>query len=211
MAAIDPKSTALVIIDPQNDFLSEGGVVWDLVGEQVVARKVVEKLTSLISSARRAGVAVVYIPHYYDREFKEWENVNPIDRLMFERRMFERGKWGSEWHKDLAPNEDAIVCAPHKNLSGFQTGDVDIQLRKRGIKTILLAGMSANLCVESHLRDGEERGYEVIVINDATAAAGEDAYRAALTNFGFIAHESITADEAVRRLDALPRAPRKAA
>ena len=198
---LDSKSTALVVIDPQNDFLSDGGVVWDLVGEGVVKNRVVDKLSGLIAKAKAAGVAVVYVPHYYDKEYEAWQNNNFIDRVMFERRMFERGHWGSEWHPDLKPDEETVVCAPHKNLSGFHNSDVDIQLRKRGIDTILLCGMSANLCVESHLRDAEERGYEVIVINDATAAAGEDAYKAALTNYGFIAHESITAEEALRRLE----------
>jgi len=200
MKRIDPKSTALVIIDPQNDFLSDGGVVWDLVGSQVIGNKVVEKLRDLIVEARRAGVTVVYVPHYYDKEYQAWKDPNPIDRLMFERHMFSRGQWGADWHPALRPDADVVVCAPHKNLSGFHSSDVDIQLRKRGITTILLCGMSANLCVESHLRDAEERGYEVLVINDATAAAGEDAYKAALTNFGFIAHESIAAQEARRRL-----------
>ncbi len=201
MRAMDPKSTALLIIDPQNDFLSEGGVVWDLVGEQVKKHQVVDKLKTLIAKAKAAGVAVVYSPHYYDKEYQAWHNVNPIDRLMFDRKMFERGKRGSDWHPDLKPDNDTILCAPHKNLSGFHTSDLDIQLRKRGIQTFLLCGMSANLCVESHLRDGEEKGYQVIVINDATAAAGEDAYKAALTNYGFIAHESITAAEAIKRLE----------
>lgn len=202
MSEIDSKTTALVIIDPQNDFLSEGGVVWDLVGKQVVEHRVVDKLKALIAKAKAAGIPVVYVPHYYDKEYEAWHNVNFIDRVMFERRMFERGKWGSDWHPDLKPDEETIVCAPHKNLSGFHTSDVDIQLRKRGIKTIILGGMSANLCVESHLRDAEEKGYEVVVVNDATAAAGEDAYKAALTNYGFIAHESITSDDALRRLEA---------
>ncbi len=202
MSEIDSKTTALVIIDPQNDFLSEGGVVWDLVGKQVVEHRVVDKLKALIAKAKAAGIPVVYVPHYYDKEYEAWHNVNFIDRVMFERRMFERGKWGSDWHPDLKPDDETIVCAPHKNLSGFHTSDVDIQLRKRGIKTIILGGMSANLCVESHLRDAEEKGYEVVVVNDATAAAGEDAYKAALTNYGFIAHESITSDDALRRLEA---------
>ncbi len=201
MKAIDPKSAALLIIDPQNDFLSEGGVVWDLVGEQVKKHQVVDKLKTLIAKAKAAGVAVVYSPHYYDKEYQAWHNVNPIDRLMFDRKMFERGKWGSEWHPDLKPDNDTVMCAPHKNLSGFHTSDVDIQLRKRGIQTFLLCGMSANLCVESHLRDGEGRGYQVIVINDATAAAGEEAYKAALTNYGFIAHESITTAVPIKRLE----------
>lgn len=198
--AVDKNRTALVIIDPQNDFLSEGGVVWDLVGESVVKNDVVNKLKGLIAKAKGAGIPVFYSPHYYDKEYAAWKNNNFIDNVMFERKMFNRGEWGAEFHPDLAPSNDTILCAPHKNLSGFHTSDVDIQLRKRGIDTIYLAGMSANLCVESHLRDAEERGYEVVTINDATAAAGEDAYKAALTNYMFIAHESITAEEALSRL-----------
>ncbi len=163
--------------------------------------RVVDKLKDLIAKAKQAGVAVVYVPHYYDKEYQAWQNVNFIDRLMFERRMFDKGKWGADWHPDLKPDDTVIVCAPHKNLSGFHTSDIDIQLRKRGIDTILLCGMSANLCVESHLRDAEEKGYEVLVINDATAAPGEDAYKAALTNYGFIAHESIATETAFQRLE----------
>ncbi len=200
MGDLNPKATALVIIDPQNDFLSEGGVVWDLVGELVVKNKVVDRLKALIAKAKGAGIPVVYVPHYYDKEYQAWGNNNFIDRVMFERRMFERGKWGSEFHPDLVPDDGVVLCAPHKNLSGFHTSDIDIQLRKRGIDTIVLCGMSANLCVESHLRDAEEKGYEVLVVNDATAAAGEDAYKAALTNYGFIAHESITTDQALQRI-----------
>ncbi|MDA1215570.1 MAG: cysteine hydrolase [Chloroflexi bacterium] len=198
--AVDNGRTALVIIDPQNDFLSEGGVVWDLVGEGVVKNDVVNKLKNLISKAKGAGIPVYYSPHYYDKEYADWKNLNFIDNVMFERKMFTRGEWGAEFHSDLLPGDDTVVCAPHKGLSGFHTSDVDIQLRKRGIDTIYLAGMSANLCVESHLRDAEERGYEVVIVNDATAAPGEDAYKAALTNYMFIAHESITAEEALSRL-----------
>ena len=200
MPGIDPKTTALVIVDPQNDFLSEGGVVWDLVGEQVVAHDVVSKLKQLVAAAKKADVPVFYSPHYYDKEYQAWQNNNFIDTMMFDRRMFTRGEWGSEFHPDLVPADDVVQCAPHKNLSGFHTSDIDIQLRKRGIDKILLCGMSANLCVESHLRDAEERGYQVTVVNDATAAPGPDAYQAALTNYGFIAHESITAAEALQRL-----------
>jgi nicotinamidase-related amidase len=173
------------------------------VGEGVVENDVVNRLKSLIAAAKSAGIDVVYVPHYYDKEYTAWKNNNFIDSVMFERRMFESGKWGAEFHPDLVPDEDTILCVPHKNLSGFHTSDVDIPLRKRGIDTILLAGMSANLCVESHLRDAEERGYAVITIKDATAGPGEDAYKAALTNFMFIAHESITTEDALGRLKEL--------
>lgn len=199
MGSIDSSSTALLVIDPQNDFLSESGVVWDLVGEGVVKNQVVDKLSKLIAKAKESDVEVFYSPHYYDKEFEAWKDNNPIDSLMFERKMFDRSSSGSEFHPDLTPDDSTIVCAPHKNLSGFHTSDVDIQLRKRGIETIYLCGMSANLCVESHMRDAEEKGYKVIVINDATAAPGDAAYEAALVNYGFIAHESITAEEALSR------------
>ena len=199
MSKINSSNTALLVIDPQNDFLAETGVVWDLVGEGVVKNQVVDKLSKLIAKAKESGVEVFYSPHYYDKEFEAWKDNNPIDSLMFERKMFDRNSSGSDFHPDLTPDDSTIICAPHKNLSGFHTSDVDIQLRKRGIDTIYLCGMAANLCVESHLRDAEERGYKVIVINDATAAPGDAAYDAALINFGFIAHESITAEEALSR------------
>ncbi len=199
MSKIDSNTTALLVIDPQNDFLTEAGVVWDLVGEGVVKNQVVDKLSKLIAKAKESGVEVFYSPHYYDKEFEAWKDNNPIDSLMFERKMFDRNSSGSDFHPELTPDDATIVCAPHKNLSGFHTSDVDIQLRKRGIKTIYLCGMSANLCVESHMRDAEEKGYNVIVINDATAAPGDAAYDAALVNYGFIAHESITAEEALSR------------
>lgn len=199
MSKIDSSSTALLVIDPQNDFLTEAGAVWDLVGEMVVKNQVVDKLSKLIAKAKESGIEVFYSPHYYDKEFEAWKDNNPIDSLMFERKMFDRSSSGSDFHPDLKPDDSTIVCAPHKNLSGFHTSDVDIQLRKRGITTIYLCGMSANLCMESHMRDAEERGYKVIVINDATAAPGDAAYEAALVNYGFIAHESITAEEALSR------------
>ena len=158
------------------------------------------RLKALIASANAGGVTVVYSPHYYDKEFKAWKNNNFVDNVMFERRMFDRDSAGSHFHDDLQPDDEMVVCAPHKNLSGFHTSDIDIQLRKRGVSTIVLAGMSANLCVESHLRDAEEKGYEVITVNDATAAINEDAYNGALLNYTLIAHESITTEEATARL-----------
>lgn len=195
--------TGVLIIDPQNDFLSEGGVVWDLVGKGVKETKVVEHLVQLKNAAKEAGVPVFYSPHYYtDDEFKTWKHLNPIDKLMFERKMFRKGSKGAEFHPQLQPDENTVVLAPHKGLSNFWTGDTNIQLRQRGIQTIILAGMSANLCVESHLRDAAEHGFDVIAVRDATTGAGPEATQAAYTNYGFIANEVITTDEIVKRLKA---------
>lgn len=149
---LDRNHIAVLIIDHQNDFLSEGGVVWDLVGEGVRKNKVVEHLVAIRKAASDAGIPIFYSPHYYqDKEFADWQLLNPIDKLTFDRKMFHKGKWGADWHPDLVPDQDTFVLAPHKALSGFWSNDINIQLRQRNIDTIILGGMSANLCVESHL------------------------------------------------------------
>lgn len=199
--ALDLKRTALLIIDPQNDFLSEDGVVWDLVGEMVTENQVVPHLVALRAAAKEKGMSIVYSPHYYtDDEFENWGHLNSIDKLMFDRKMFRTGTKGSEFHPELQPDSSTYVASPHKVLSGFWTNDVGIQLRQRNVDTIILAGMSANLCVESHLRDAEENGFEVIVVKDATAGPGREATEAAYLNYGLIANEVVTTDEIVSRI-----------
>ncbi|MHA2386553.1 MAG: cysteine hydrolase [Candidatus Thorarchaeota archaeon] len=198
---LDMKRTAIVIVDPQNDFLSEGGVVWDLVGKGVKETKVVEHLVELKKAAKKEGIPVLYSPHYYsDEEYEKWTKLNPIDKMMFDRKMFRKGTWGAEFHPSLQPDENTIVLSPHKSLSNFWSGDINIQLRQRNLQTIILAGMSANLCVESHLRDAIEAGYEVIVVKDATTGPGPEATQAAYTNYGFIANEVVTTKEILNRI-----------
>ena len=199
--SLDLKRTALVIIDPQNDFRSEGGAVWDLVGDIVKENQVVPHLVQLRQVAREVGIPTLYSPHYYtDNEFNSWERLNPIDKLMFDRKMFRTGTWGAEFHPQLTPDENTFVLSPHKALSGFWAGDISIQLRQRNIGTIILAGMSANLCVESHLRDAEENGFEVIVVKDSTAGPGPEATQAAYVNYSLIANEVVTTEEIGGRL-----------
>ncbi|MFQ5552359.1 MAG: cysteine hydrolase [Thermoplasmata archaeon] len=199
--ALEKGSTAVLITDPQNDFLSEGGVVWDMVGEGVKETKVVEHLVKIREAAKAAGIPVFYSPHYYtDEEFARWQHLNPIDQLMFDRKMFREGTWGAEFHPDLEPDENTVVLHSHKGLSNFWTGDTALQLRQRGIQTIILGGMSANLCMESHLRDATENGFDVIAVRDATTGPGPEATQAAYTNYGLIANEVVTTEEILERL-----------
>ena len=201
MPNLDSSRTALLIIDPQNDFLSEGGVAWGLVGDGVKSTKVVEHLVALRQAAKKASIPVFYCPHYYnEKEFSTWKHLNPIDQMMFEGKMFHQGTWGAEFHPDLVPDDNTFVLAPHKALSGFWSGDIGIQFRQRNIDTIVLAGMSANLCVESHLRDAQENGFEVLVVKDATTGPGPDATQAAMVNYGLIANEVVTTDEITGRM-----------
>jgi nicotinamidase-related amidase len=213
---IDPRNTALVITDPQNDFLSPHGVTWGLVGESVTSNRTVEHLIELLEAARASDVPVFVSPHYYYPTDKQWLFGGTAEKLMLEINMFGRkgpltvdgfpGS-GADWLDVLKPyleHPETVVVSPHK-VYGPESNDLSLQLRKRGIQRVLLAGMSANLCVESHLRQLLEAGFEVAVIRDATAAANHpelgDGYRAALTNFGFLASAVLTTAQAVSAIE----------
>ena len=198
---IDLAKTGMFVTDPQNDFLSEGSPAWELVGPTVIKNQVVEKEKALKALAKDLGVPVFYSTHMYTpQDFKNWNSLNGIDKIMFELGMFADGSWGHDYHPELKPDENTIVLNPHKGLSNFWTGDPNIQLRQYGIETLVMYGMSANMCIESHARDAVENGFDLIIVADATAAAGDAAYAAALTNFEFLAHEVVTAEQIMRRL-----------
>lgn len=212
---INPTDTAIVITDPQNDFLSPDGVTWGLVGESVTENQTVEHLEELISSAKAAGYTVFVSPHYYFPTDDGWQFGGTVENLMHEIDMFDRtgplslegfeGS-GADWVDPLGKlidDSSTVITSPHK-VYGPETNDLALQLRKRGFDKVVLAGMSANLCVEAHLRQLTEDGFEVTVVKDATAAAKHpelgDGYQAALVNFGFIASDVVTTDEVTKRM-----------
>jgi nicotinamidase-related amidase len=204
---IDLSKTAMFVTDPQNDFLSKGSPVWGLVGPTVIKNKVVEKEKTLKALAKKLGVPVFYSTHMYTpKDFANWKSLNGIDKVMFENKMFAQGTWGHDYHPKLKPDSNTIVMNPHKGLSNFWTGDAAIQLRQYGIETVIMYGMSANMCVESHARDAIENGFDVIIVADATAAAGDAAYEAALTNYEFLAHEVMTTNQVIKKLENAKRA-----
>lgn len=211
----DPSSTALVITDPQNDFLSPTGVTWALVGESVTENNTVANLEALLTAAKGAGMPVFVSPHYYYPVDKGWEFGGTVEKLMHDIDMFARTApldltdfrgSGADWLDVLAKYIDdgeTVITSPHK-VYGPQTNDLSLQLRKRGIDRVILAGMSANLCTESHLRHLLEEGFDVTVVKDATAAAKHpelgDGYASATVNFGFLASSVVTTAEAVAEI-----------
>jgi len=213
----DKTDTALVLTDPQNDFLSPDGAAWELVGKSVQENGTIEHVEQLLVGAKQAGYEVFVSPHYYFPRDHEWDFGGTLENKMHEIGMFDRpgplnldGFTGSgaDWlerYKPYLQDGKTIVCSPHK-VYGPEQNDLVLQLRKRGINKVLLAGMSANLCIESHLRELLEQGFEVAVVADATAAAQHpemgDGYAAALTNFKYIAGAVLSTDEAVRALTA---------
>ena len=208
----DNSTTALVLTDPQNDFLSPDGVTWELVGNSVRENNTVEHIDQLLAAAKTANYKVFISPHYYFPQDHQWEFGGTLEKKMHEIGMFDRpgplslegfeGS-GADWLEQYKPyiqDGKTVICSPHK-VYGPEQNDLVLQLRKRGISKVVLAGMSANLCIESHLRELLEQGFDVTVVADATAAAQHpelgDGYAAALTNFNYIAGAVITTDEAV--------------
>lgn len=217
---IDPSNTALVITDPQNDFLSPDGVTWGVVGESVTEHETVDHIESLIRAAKENGMQVFISPHYYYPSDHGWRFEGALEKLMHDIGMFDRkgpldvegfSGSGADWlerYKPYIEDGQTIVASPHK-VFGPENNDLVLQLRKRGIGKVILAGMSANLCVEAHLREFLEQGFEVAVVKDATAAAKVeegDGYEAAMVNFRFMANAVWTTDEAVDTIHHLPKA-----
>ena len=203
--------TAVVVTDPQRDFLSEDGVVWQVVGESVQANDTVNHLAQLMTAAHETGTTIFISPHYYYPHDHEWNFGGALEKMMHAVGMFDRAGAlttdglsgsGADWHeplRHLIEHENVVVTSPHK-VYGPESNDLVLQLRKRGVDKVILAGMSANLCVEAHLRELTEQGFEVAVVKDATAGAqlpGGDFYQAALLNFRMIASAVLTTDEAV--------------
>jgi nicotinamidase-related amidase len=206
------SDTALVVIDPQNDVLSETGVSWALVGASVRENNTVENIERLFTAAKERGYGVFISPHYLYPHDQGWRFGGAVERMMLEGKEFFRpgplsvqgfpGS-GADWlerYKPYIEDGETVVVSPHK-VWGPQTNDLVLQLRKRRVNKVVLAGMLANLCVESHLRELLEQGFEVAVVKDATAAPRHpeigDGYRAALINYGFLANAVLTTDDAV--------------
>jgi nicotinamidase-related amidase len=210
----DKGRTAIVITDPQNDFLSPKGVTWGLVGKSVTENKTVENIEKLFKVADEKDVPVFVSPHYYYPLDHKWEHGGALEKAMHGMGMFDRKDAlstdgfedsGADWlalYKPYINNGKTVVSSPHK-VYGPETNDMILQLRKRGIDKIILAGMSANLCTESHMREFMEQGFEVQVVSDATAAAqmpGLDGYQAAMVNFRMIANALRTTEQTVKQI-----------
>ncbi len=213
---INNKDTAVLLTDVQNDFLSEQGVTWELVGESVKENKTVENIERLFKAAKANGFEVFISPHYYYPTDRGWKFGGTIENVMHDIKMFDRSGAlnlegfsgsGADWlerYKPYIEDGKTIVSSPHK-VYGPENNDVALQLRKRGISKVILGGMSANLCVEAHLRELIEQGFEVTVVKDATAGAKHpelgDGYQAALINYGYIANAVLTTEEAVKAME----------
>jgi nicotinamidase-related amidase len=211
---LDLEHAALVITDPQIDFLSPEGVSWPVFGDSIRDNKTVAHIGELFHAAKPAGITVAVSPHYFYPTDKQWLFGDPLEHFMSAVGMFGRqGAYTTDGFAgsgaDFLPDYQhhihdgqTVIASPHK-IVGPESNDLVLQLRKRGVNQVILAGMAANLCVEGHLCELIEQGFEVAVVKDATAGARlpeGDGYLAALVNFRFLASAVWTTAEAVAHL-----------
>ncbi|WP_430967839.1 isochorismatase family protein [Spongiimicrobium sp. 2-473A-2-J] len=208
-------TTAMVITDPQNDFLSPKGATWGVVGESVVQNNTVANIETLFKLAEEHGIPVFISPHYYYEHDHTWKFEGALEKVMHDIHMFDRGDQlsldgfegsGADWlepYKKYMDKDFVTVVGPHK-VFGPEQNDLSLQLRKQRVDKVILAGMSGNLCVEAHLRELLEDGFEISVVGDATASAivpGYNGDTAAQTNFRFLASHVYTTEELKNELN----------
>ena len=211
---IEAGRTAVVITDPQNDFLHPDGVAWGVCGESATENNTIANLKALMETAISTGMQLVISPHYYYPTDHGWKFEGTLEKLMHDIHMYDRKGTlnldgfegsGADWveeYKLSINNEKTIICSPHK-IFGPENNDLILQLQKQKIEKVILAGMSANLCVESHLRELLERGFEVVIAADASAAAkvpGLDGMLAALINYRMLASDVWTTSTTIEKM-----------
>jgi len=214
---IDKSDTAVVFIDPQNDVLSREGANWGSVGASVTENSTVEHMEQIFRAAKANGYQVFISPHYFYPTDNGWKMAGPLEADEFRTHSFARlgalrlegfQNSGADWLDRFKPYiEDGhtVVVSPHK-VWGPETNDLVLQLRKREISKIILGGMLANMCVESHLRELLEQGFEIAVVTDATAGPRHpqwgDGYAAAMINYRFLAHAVLPTAEVTQAMGA---------
>jgi ureidoacrylate peracid hydrolase len=172
----DKDITALLVVDPYNDFLSEGGKVWDRVKGVAEANHCIPNMLEVMAAARAAGLRLFYALHHRYRpgDYEGWKYIAPTQVAAWRGRSFEDGSWGGAIRDGFEPQPGDVVALEHWCSSGFANTDLDQQLKVRGIDRLIVIGMRANTCIEATVRFAAELGYAVTVVKDASASLSED-------------------------------------
>ncbi|MEX0163576.1 cysteine hydrolase [Pseudomonas brassicacearum] len=197
------QSTGLLLVDPYNDFLSEGGKLAVLAKGVADGVDTLNNLRSVLKAVRSAGMQVFYVPHHRStpEDFQGWKHPSPYQLGAGKAQVFALGSWGGEWHPDFVPLPNDIVIKEHWGGSGFANTDLDFQLKQHGIDKVIVVGMLANTCIETTGKFAAELGYHVTLVKDATAAFSIEAMVAAHEiNGPTYAHAIMTTRELVELL-----------
>lgn len=167
---MDPKTTAVVLIEYQNDFASEGGSLHEAVKDVMAQTNMLAHTVELVTQARAQGVLIIHVPISFTEEYQELPS-EPYGILkgVVESKSFRKGSWGAQIVDVLTPVAGDLVIEGKRGLCGFASTNLDFILRQRGITTVALGGFLTNCCVESTMRTAYELGYQVVTLVDCTA------------------------------------------
>jgi ureidoacrylate peracid hydrolase len=202
----DKEITALLVIDPYNDFIAEGGKLWERVKTVAEANRCIPHMLEVLTAARKAELRVFYVLHHRYRpgDFETWKYIAPIQKAAWGRKTFEYGTWGGELRAEFAPGPGETVAEEHWCSSGFANTDLDLLLKKHGMHKLIVIGLIAHTCVEATVRYAAELGYEVTVVKDATADYSEEMMHAAFDiNLPNYANAIVTTSEVVESISSL--------
>jgi nicotinamidase-related amidase len=193
--------TGLLVIDPYNDFISEGGKIWNRIKSVAEANDCVPHMLQILTAARKAKLPVFHAMHrrYRPGDYETWKYVAPIQRSAWRSKAFEVGTWGGEFRAEFTPVAGEIVVQEHWCSSGFANTDLDLLLKRHGVQKLIVIGLIAHTCLEATVRFAAELGYDVTVVRDATADYSEREMHAALeVNLPNYASAIVTTEEALR-------------
>lgn len=180
-ASYSASDTGLLLVDPYNDFLSDGGKMWPAVKEVAIAQDLLKHLKQVVDAARAAAIQVFVVPHhrFEHGDCAKWKNASPYQIGTAKLAPFAKGTWGGEWHPDFVPQDGDVIVHEHWGQSGFANTDLDMQLKQHGVHKVIVIGLLANTCIESTARFAMELGYQVTLVTDATAAFSTEMLHAA--------------------------------
>jgi nicotinamidase-related amidase len=205
-AAYRPDRTALLFVDPYNDFLSVGGKLWPDVEAVATRVRLLDHLRAVLAAVRQAGIRVVVVPHHRwePGDYGSWDRATPYQIASGRAEVFAKGSWGGAWHPDFAPQPGDLIAKEHWGASGFANTDLDLLLKQHGVRDVIVIGLLANTCIEGTSRFAVELGYRVTLVTDATAAFSEDRMHAAHElNGPTFAHAIVTTSELLVALSPL--------
>lgn len=200
---LDKEKTALLVIDPYNDFISEGGKLWERVKNVAEANQCVPNMLRVLTAARQAEFRVFYAVHHRYRpgDYETWKYIAPIQKAAWGRKTFEYGTWGGELRKEFIPLPGEVMVHEHWCSSGFANTDLDLQLKKHGVHQLIVIGLIAHTCVEATVRYAAELGYDVTVVRNATADYSEEMMHAAFDiNMPNYANAIVMTDELIQSI-----------
>jgi len=204
--AYNADSTALLLIDPYKDFISDGGKIWPRISAVAEANHCVQHMLEVLEAARKAGLRVFYALHrrYRPGDYESWKYIAPIQKSALASRAFKYWTWGGEIRREFEPQPGDVVASEHWCSSGFANTDLDLLLKRHGVHKLIVAGMIAHTCVEATVRFAAELGYEVTMVRDATADYSDEHMHAALdVNIPIYATDIVTSTEVVASLSSV--------